>query len=375
MHRRIGRITAVTAFALALVALPGAASGEVAAGQAHPGAIYTLSNQPNGNAVLVFAREEDGSIALTDSVPTGGAGTGAGLGSQGALILSHGRLFGVDAGSNEISAFDVSDDGLNLTHLDTVSSGGVLPVSVTVHRNLLYVVNAGDAAHPGNIVGFRVQAGGLAPIPGSERPLSAPVVGPAQISFADRGRLLIVTEKDTNLIDTYEVASDGTASGPTTHPSAGITPFGFEVRRNLLVVSEAFGGAPDASATSSYRVASGGSLDVISASVETTETAACWVVITSRGNFAYVTNTGSDTISGYRIASNGSLWLLDPDGVTATTGDAPIDMTLAMGDRYLYALNSLVPSISAFEVHPDGSLSAMPGASGLPAGAAGLAGR
>ena len=53
-----------------------------------------------------------------------------------------------------------------------------------------------------------------------------------------------MTEKATNLIVTYEVRR-GYASGPNAQPSAGQTPFGFAFdRRGLLIVSEAFGGAP-----------------------------------------------------------------------------------------------------------------------------------
>jgi hypothetical protein len=83
------------------------------------------------------------------------------------------------------------------------------------------------------------------------------------------------------------------------------------------VVSEAFGGAVDASATSSYRLA-GGTLTPVSTSVPTTETAACWAVVTRNGQYAYVTNAGSGTVSGYSVGSDGSLTLLDADGVTGS---------------------------------------------------------
>ena len=99
-----------------------------------------------------------------------------------------------------------------------------------------------------------------------------------------------MTEKNTNLIDTYDVDLDtGLASGPNPQASAGATPFGFAFdRRGHLIVSEAFGGAADASAVSSYAVADG-IIDPISPSVATSETAACWIVVTKNGRFAYTT--------------------------------------------------------------------------------------
>ena len=183
-----------------------------------------------------------------------------------------------------------------------------------------------------------------------------------------------MTEKNTNLIDTYEVDGDtGLASGPSPQASAGATPFGFAFDgRGHLIVSEAFGGAPDQSAVSSYAV-DDGLIDAISPSVGTTETAACWIVVTKNGRFAYTTNTGSGSISGYRISHDGRLTLLDADGKTGLTGPGPIDMALTGNSRFLYSLNSGDGTISGFHVKADGGLAPIGGASGIPTAATGLA--
>jgi hypothetical protein len=52
------------------------------------GTVYTQSNSPAGNAVLAFSRAGDGTLTAQGSYPTGGTGTGANLGSQGAVVLS-----------------------------------------------------------------------------------------------------------------------------------------------------------------------------------------------------------------------------------------------------------------------------------------------
>jgi 6-phosphogluconolactonase (cycloisomerase 2 family) len=109
--------------------------------------------------------------------------------------------------------------------------------------------------------------------------------------------------------------------------------------------------------------------------VATTETAACWIVVTKNGRFAYTTNTGSGSISGYRVGHDGALTLLDADGATASTGPGPIDMALTPSSRLLYSLNSGDGTISGFRVGGDGSLSPIGGASGLPGAATGLAAR
>jgi 6-phosphogluconolactonase (cycloisomerase 2 family) len=337
-------------------------------------AVYTLTNAPSGNEVAVFHRGNDGSLTPAGTVATGGNGTGAGLGSQGAIVLDGKRLLAVNAGSNTLSLLHVNRRGKPVL-ADVEPSGGVGPISVTVHGKLVYVVNQGDAGHAANIHGFLALWGNLVPLPGSSRPLSTTAPGPAQVEFSPNGRHLVVTEKETNMIVTYKVRH-GRAGGPNAQPSAGVTPFGFAFdRRGRLVVSEAYGGAPDASVLSSYDLAGSGAITPITANVATTETAACWVVVTRNGRYTYTTNTGSNSISGFRIASDGALTLLDADGKTATTGAGPLDLALAKNSRLLFSLNSGVPEIQGFAVNGDGSLDALGSVGGLPAGTVGLAAR
>jgi len=249
------------------------------------------------------------------SFATGGRGTGSGLGSQGAIVLSsNGRwLFACNAGSDEISVFLVTPKGAVLTH--KVSSGGKHPISLALHRNSLFVLNAGgQVGDTDNVAGFVFFGGRLYPMPESTRALSADNTNPAQVGFSSDGEALIVTEKDTGVIDIFNVDNDGAIDAVKHFESSGQTPFGFAVRGHDLIVTEAFGGAPDASAASSYELDRDGNLEVISPTVHTTETSACWVVVTGSGRFAYAANTGSGTISGYRLETDGALTLLNADG-------------------------------------------------------------
>lgn len=338
-------------------------------------AVYTITNAAEGNEVAVFERSADGSLTFTASYPTGGLGSGAGLGSQGSVVLRENgrRLFVVNAGSNQISVFAVRRDGLEL--LDVVDSGGEMPISLTLHGRILYVLNAGGS---GNISGFRVRDNGkLVALEGSTQPLSNGGTGdspqPAQISFSRNGDLLVVTEKATNMIDVYRVEG-GIAGPPATHPSSGMTPFGFAfAKRHDLIVSEAFGGAPGVSAVSSYNI-DHDTFEVVSPSVGTTQTAACWVVISNNGKYAYVTNTGSGSISSYRIENDGTISLLEAQAGLTGEGSSPIDMALSNNGRFLYALGANSDTISIFQVRQDGTLESL-GSVSVPAGAVGLAAR
>jgi 6-phosphogluconolactonase (cycloisomerase 2 family) len=352
--------------------LPGTA---VASAPRPAGVTYTMTNEAAGNRVAIFDRGPHGTLTWAGAVATGGRGTGAGLGNQGAVTLTaDGRwLLVVNPGSHDLSVFAVRGRRLVLT--DRASTRGATPISVSAHGGLVYVVNAGSDS----IAGFRLgRTGRLHALSGSERGLSGSAVGPAQIQFSPNGRVLAVTEKATSLVTLFEVGRDGLPSLAQPYPSAGMTPFGFDFdRRGRLLVSEAAGGAPGASTVSSYRIGPGSRLQVITHALPTFQGAACWLKVDGVGRFAYVANTGSDSLTGLTVRASGELSLLHADGDTASTGPGPIDVALSADDRFVYVLNGGDASLSAFERRRDGSLRAIAGvATGvLPVGSSGLAAR
>jgi 6-phosphogluconolactonase len=339
------------------------------------GAVYTMSNSADGNAVLIFERSIDGRLRSAGSVKTGGTGTGSGLGSQGAIALSDNErwLLAANAGSDDVSVFEVRPRGLRL--VDRANAGGAQPISIALHGRFVYVLNAGSST----ISGFTLsRRGQLEPLPGSTRALSQADAGPAQVSFDADGDLLVVTEKNTNRIVTLSIDRDGLPGEPQVQPSAGTTPFGFALdRRDRLFVSEAFGGAAGQSAVSSYDLDDDGTIHAISPSAPTTQTSACWVVVTNDGRFAYTANTGSGSITGYAIGFGGDLTRLTADGRTGVTGDgsAPADMALSRGGQFLYVETGGTHTVAGFFVAPNGHLVPLNSVSGLPPGAAGLAAR
>ena len=161
-------------------------------------AVYVLTNQIE-NAVAVFLRAPDGHLSAAGEFSTGGAGDPVAippdpptdpLASQGALVFGSGNqfLFAVNAGSNEISVLRVGRNGLSL--VDVVDSGGVRPISLTVHEDLLYVLNEGGTP---NITGFTIADDGtLTPLADSTQPLiGGGGADPAEVSFNNEGTLLM----------------------------------------------------------------------------------------------------------------------------------------------------------------------------------------
>lgn len=360
---RISRWARSVALGVIVVAVPVAATQP--AGASEPvGHVFVQTNDAAGNAVVAFDRFADGSLTLEGTFATGGLGTSAGLGDQGALAITgdEQHLLAVNAGSDDVSLFDVTDVGLELADVQAV---GDRPDSVAVHGTLVYVLNQGADT----IKALRISdEGTLVNIPKSTRQLSGRGTDAAEIAFSPDGGLLAVTEKATQTIDTYVVRPNGRAVGPNVQDSVGATPFGFQFGPDGgLYVSEA-----PTSSVSSYDVDAEGTLDVISGSVTNHQAAACWLVVTADGRFAYTANAGTANVSQYTIASSGAVSLVGT-GANGTTGTGPVDLDVSDGDGYLYVLARGARSISAFSIdNGDGSLTTIAGPTGLAAGLVGL---
>ncbi len=338
--------------------------------------VYTLSNQASGNAVIVYNRANNGTLTYSASYTTGGTGTGGGLGNQDAIIMAGDDndddvILAVNAGSNSVSSFKINGGGLNLK--STVNSGGMRPVSIAQHEDIVFVLNAGGT---NNISGFKLKNNGkLEPIANSTRPLSAASTGPAQVSFINEGKVLVITEKATNKIVTYTVNENGIPGTMHSITSSSPTPFGFATAENRnIFVSEAVGGAPGASVLSSYRISNNGSITLVDGSVGAGQSAACWVVITNNGKYAYTTNTASNNLTNFNVNTNtGSISV--NTAIAATTGMGPIDAALSNNSKYLYILNGASNTIGTYAVANNGSLSLLQTVTGVPTGATGLTAR
>ena len=359
--------------AAALLVAAGAAS---AAGPHGPGPYgqpagyaYTISNAAAGNELVVYARADDGTLTPAGSIPTGGLGTGAGLASQGAVTLTDDghTVLAVNPGSNSVAAFHVRHHWPTL--LNTAPSGGIRPVSVAVDKKLVYVLNKNNAALA-TVSGFRLDMDGLTAIPGSTRVLNAGAADAAQVKFTPNGDTLVVTGRSSNKIDTFAVGEGGLlASLKTFDVAPGGTPFGFDFdNKGHLLVSLA--GVAGSSGAASYAVGKDGSLATITAPIATGQNAACWLVTSKDGRFAFVANAASASVSTFSVDHDGSIAF---QGVTAVPGMTPVDEALSKDGRTLYVLAAGSHGIVQFSVGDDGTLTYIGSQLTVPAAAAGLA--
>jgi 6-phosphogluconolactonase len=355
------------------------ASGVASASR--PGAVYTIDNAASVNHVLQYQSGPNGVLSLAGTFSTQGAGTGKALASQGAVVLTQdGRwLMAVDAGSSEITVFQVHANG-SLSFADKVGSQGTSPISLTAstpfavdaanapNADLVYVLDNGTSTVLGNIAGFSLNGHGqLSYISGSTQPLSGKLnSSPEQIGFSTEGNVLVVTEKAAGVIDTYTVGRDGVASPSSTVPSNGGGPYGFVfTSQGYLVLTEAGTGT-----TSSYAVSDTGSLRTLSGAMPDFGLAPCWIAVDRDGTHVYTSNAHGGTISGYEVSGTGTLSLFS--SVAAKTSVPTLDLAFSGNNHYLYALNG--GKITSFQVYPEGSIAqvSVTATGGLPASATGL---
>jgi 6-phosphogluconolactonase len=351
-------ITFLLGLTLATQVVPGIYA-QAADARASAHAVLVMTNSVKGNEIIAYSRAADGSLIEAKRYATGGRGSGGTIdprGSQGSLTLSEDRslLFAVNASTGDISVFRVRGASLELAQV--ASSGGSAPVAVAQHGDLVYVINSGG--------------GNLIMIPHSIRYLSATNTGPSSLAFSPDGRLLLVTEKVTNNIDVFSVESDGSLSEPKVTPDSvpGLFDVVFSPDGAALIVQTGPAGNSNASSVSSYLVGEGGTLLPVTGSVPTLGSAACWIALTPNGQFAYVSNSLSSTISAFAVGSSGTVTAL-PSTVVASlpTGSANLDIAVSQDAKYVYTLNSGTGTIGIFAVQPNGSLKLTGLASGLKA--------
>ncbi len=351
-------LTGIFVFLSLSASLPGYASHGRSSSMV--GAVYTMDNDAAGNKVLAFPRESDGRLLNPTSFETNGLGTSSSLGNQGAIQLdpSQSWLYVVNAGSDTISHFAITDNALELKSV--THSGGARPISLTVSHERLYVLNAGGTnGGADSIAGFYLGSDGkLTPIAGSSQQLSTAYTRPAQVGISPNGKYLIVTERETHKLTVFSILDDGSLTLLSIVPSQALTPFGFAFgHRGQVIVAEGALGNDNASSVSSYHLNETTALSVISGAVPTQQTAACWLALDTSKRYAYTTNPGSDSISVFDIDFAGNLTLKKTGSrKLLRKNSTPLDLVLAPSARVLYTLLAGTDELAVIRLGREGEI-------------------
>ncbi len=411
--RALLKSLAVVLFGLGMIGLWAQVSAqEPEQPHAMVGHVFVMTNATDpvrGNEIAMHGRKADGTLILQGYFPTRGLGSGPaptstslgaplsvaadGLGSQHSLILNpdHTCLFAVNAGSNTVTAFRVhAGSGLRL--VQTMPSGGVFPVSLAIHRQVLYVLNAGLSGHlTGFTVGTDCQ---LAPLAGGSQDLAAftapfpepkpndILTTPAQVAFTPAGDKLVISVKGgpasnfDGRVAVFNVTPQGriVGEGTATHFSpqektGGAFGFVFGARGELIIVHVG------SFTVSSLTIALDNTLRANGPPLSTGFPFPCWIA--RHGRHAYLAHFGElpgqgktdgpGTISTVVVAEDGTLSPLAVAGATATfpnttNANHAIDIAVVAGREgrsFLYAIRPRVGRVGAWQLRADGSLEAL----------------
>jgi hypothetical protein len=387
----------LAAVALLIPVVANAASQQGGQGAKAPaGWVFTATNNPKGNQVIVFKRGSDGKLKQSATVSTGGKGIASEppfgfpiVDSSGSINLTpDGKLlFVVNAGSNSVTSFKVTSSGLK--KVSVAGTQGKLPISLaSSSAHLLYVVNEGTH----NIYGWRFTSDGkLTGIKGSNEKLTAVTpkgakdkVGvEAAIGFVNSGAVVAVTQRGLprtyGEINTFVIDHNGAAGPSKAYATRGVAnPFGFSAIGSYLLVSNAglvktpSGAMPNPAdfsqftgSAATYKVSLDGKVHFVK-NVLTGGRAACWLIVERNGRTAFVTNTlssgtpptggptsGQGAVASMSVGGNGQLKL---EKQANTSPGFPGDEALSHDDKYLYVSvpSIIVPGGSHMEVYKVG---------------------
>jgi 6-phosphogluconolactonase (cycloisomerase 2 family) len=352
-----GAILGLSAFIAPVVAAHAAAAAPPSPNGARH-VVFVQTDNVAGNQVVAYDRAGDGTLSLAHTYDTGGVGGVLNgsvvdhLASQGSLTYdaAHRLLYAVNAGSNTVAVFSVDGDQLQLRQV--TESHGTFPVSIAVHGDLVYVLNAKDG---GSIAGYRVAGGKLHRIEGSTRSLGLDIPSdatqfthtPGQVAFTPDGSQLVVTTKaNGDRIDVFAVRRDGRPSStPTVNAETGTTPFAltFDRSGHLLVANAG------TNALAAYSLDGTGTITLVNA-VGTGQAATCWIA--AAGGFFYLSNAGSASVSRFDVHASGQLDLL---GATSTD-PGTVDASGTTDGHFLYVQTGANGIVDGFRVNADGPL-------------------
>jgi 6-phosphogluconolactonase (cycloisomerase 2 family) len=355
--RKLLRSIAILAIALLSGAFALLTAGSATAGGPPAKALlFVQTDASNGNAVVVYQREGNGSLKEAGVYPTGGLGAtldGAVVdrqASQGSLLYDrkHNAVLALNAGSDTVTVFRV--EGKTLKATQTIASGGSFPASITIHNDVVFVLNVRGGA---SIQGFTLKDGTLTTVPGWHRELKLPTGTPefthtpGQVGFTPNGKRLVVTTKaaDNSLLVWGFRHGKDLSQYPVRNADPGAVPFGFtfDPHGHLVVVEAA------TSSVANFDLASNGIATLLHRAPAVGQAAACWIA--ASGKLVFTSNAGSATVSSFYLKQDRPVLLAH-----APTNPGTIDGVVSPDGKYLYVQTGAQGTVDSFSIGKDGRL-------------------
>jgi 6-phosphogluconolactonase (cycloisomerase 2 family) len=383
------RIRTTWIAAVSVVAISGLAPREASAQAPRAtNIVYVESNDPAGNKIFAFARNDgDGSLTPLSGSPFDAGGLGinftTALGpfdSDQEVIVNpeHTMLFAVNGGSNTIAIFWINADG-SLTPVkgSPFPSGGSNPVSVGLADRTLCVVNKDeDPGNPGqflpNYTSFRVTTRGqLVAVPNSTftEDLGS---DPSQAQISPDNRLLFGADFLGGLLRSFQIRNNGRLIPSDAQPlppsvfagtGAPPLPLGLAVHPTQKIL---YVGFVTINHVGVYQYDNKGQLTFLRA-VPNSGAAVCWLLVNKAGTRLYASNTGDSSVSVYDISGDPTTPVEIQHVKLNTTGNC-FQFALDSKEKFLHVVTQGTSSTSpasanglnVLSVAADGTLTEVP---------------
>lgn len=292
--------------------------------------VVTMSNATPNNQLLVY----DTAGNLVQSLATGGKG-GVG-GNAGGVATQGGAVAAVNFGSNNVSIFQLRNNGFQMTQLVPTASS---PVSVAFSGNHLYVLGT-TYVESHRMFGPVVSSGADGVVSLLSADGSAAQVGVVQNE-------LVISEKTfqggtAGIIETVNLDPGGAVNGVPTLvqnlPANPLAPFGLVTRGGNAYVTIAH----------SNQIVLVRDGKVLTVTGSGTQSSPCWLALV--GPFLYSSNSPSKSVSRYAVYGRN---IVQDAAVAASFAGSPTD--IASGDGFVAVLDGS-GHLSIFSVDEDGNL-------------------
>ncbi len=300
--------------------------------------ILTSSNNVTSNAVEVFELDTDGtpSLALADTLPTGGKGGAAG---NAGILQFQGSLGAVaNFGSNNVSELVRFDDFVRVDRIIGLANGCTKPDSVALTGGQLFVVGANCAESHAWPWGF--VDGGVVSLSDSSA---------AQIAVGKSWAAVTMTSGSVLQLPLtrYQGALSGTSASIALPASANHTPLGEAVWGNVLGFTPAH--SPDSFAIVD---ADRNVFPVAGPPPPCPSNAPCWVA-KGPGSVWYTANSPAHAISIFFSDDQGGVFYK-----SVPVAGAPTDITVSSDGKWLAVIYTSTSDahVAVFSVDGHGNL-------------------
>ena len=266
------------------------------------------------------------------------------------------------SGNGKVTTYSVASDG-KLGAGGSSADAGVLPIAMALDAaGHLFVVNQGS----NSISAFSASGGSITKIPctglfcvGDDfRTGSAP----SSITVEPSGKFLYVTNQGDNTVSAFSIDASGTLSElilhgspyPTaTAPSA--SAFATTATGSYLYITNSgsnnITGYVVCLSTIDPCTVADGSLTLIPSSPFGAALNPVGIVVDPTNTFVYALDQNSNQVSGYRLnATTGGLSALSP--ATLSTGIRPVAIAMHPDGKFMYVVNSVSNTISGYSLEP-----------------------